>query len=692
MYGSIGTPFGAVGIGNGSASSGHEMGSPFGNFGRQVYPSFLSEPHRAGEAVGYPRRSINNEKASKSIADQSAEIKGIAAHYGIPFSDDAIWAEEPGHGGDEFWQGGGGTGRPDDTYTQERYRPALTRIVDGILSGKVKTVIVLSQDRLWRDVEICDSFVKLCLKHNVRLYDGNGLVDVYTPEGRNQVRNLAIAAATYRELIAVRAPIGIKRSGSMGKVVTDSNKLGFRSGGRYSGKVIHVPAEQEMVRRIFALFLHGEERDGTMHGPMSFDQISKYLMAEGYEWAHDLFEKRGKKRTEHTRHLIYEWQIKRVLTDKRYIGLQQRVEKRGTADERVDLWPCAHYLTEDGKTVVDPALFEIVQQKINSQKRTGNAGQVKRALTGLLKCGLCGQGLRLGGVRVVRKNDEESYTCPYWCSVHSEQWCWCTHSLPSFPEHVIDGYIDAHLAPLLVGELHARSVSDDANPLRGEHARLTREVGAAEQMLSEGLRPYFGKVDADVLQGMVMDIKGRLERLRRELIAVEARLRETDTDTLKKDLARLADVTQEAKRDIIRAALRWVAILPSARPYPKGRIRAERDASGLLPPIPVGFAVFLSAFGMYHTAVIEKVHTGRSGQRLIGMRPARVDEIIGGVASFPAPDDFASGLRRAYDGRKYAYNPFEVMPGYTPQSGTEPGDMTPVPPVMEFNAECIVTD
>ena len=114
----------------------------------------------------------------------------------------------------------------------------------------------------------------------------------------------------------------------------------------------------------------------------------------------------------------------------------------------MDRWPCPAYLLPDGKTVVDPVLFERVQEKINSQKRTGGAGQTKHAMTGLLRCGVCGQGLTQSAAVVKMKNEAETYTYPYWRIVRHEGWCWCSHTMPGIRADALDAYLDhpAHKA------------------------------------------------------------------------------------------------------------------------------------------------------------------------------------------------------------------------------------------------------
>jgi DNA invertase Pin-like site-specific DNA recombinase len=607
------------------------------------------------EAIGYPRKSTATERAAKSIEDQSEEIIDIATQFGIPLGSDDIWAEAPGHGGDEFWQGGGGTGLDGDTYRQERYRPALTKIMNAIIGGRVKAVIVWSQDRLWRDVEICDAIIKFFLRYNVALYDRNGRVDIETPEGRTAVRNNAIAAAHYREISQKRSPVGIKKSAAKGVVVTDANTLGFRSCGRYSRKVKHIPEEQEVVRRIYNLFYYGEEGSG----PRTVRQIIKLLMAEQFKWTPDLHDKRGKKRNESTKDLIYDWQVRRVLQDARYIGKQKQYG---------DLWDCPAYLVDGTEPVVDPALWHAVQQKVAGTKRIGGAGQHLRAMTGVLRCGQCFQGLQASHTTTTNKSGEVKRTV-YWKTVRTEAWCWCTHELPHLRETTVDEYIDTVLAPLLLGELRERALTAQADPARAERARLENELTEAERRCKVELPKLalqlLGNPNlASVLSGVEQQLHDQIRELKTKLAENGKRLASLDTVIAEKGLTDITSLPQAERRDVVRAVIRWAAVIPSNKPRecvpgysPKTRTRPASHA---------GWLVFLTAWGTYHTAVIEREFRKEvTDHRQLILRPALPDETLGTVMDFPDPHGFAAGMKRAYDGRKYDYNPDEVLPGYS---------------------------
>jgi DNA invertase Pin-like site-specific DNA recombinase len=614
----------------------------------------LTERYLPGEAVGYPRKSTASERAAKSIEDQTEEICDIAKQWGIPLGHEDIWAEAPGHGGDEFWLGGGGTGLEGDSYRQQRHRPTLTRIMEAVIAGRVKAVIVWSQDRLWRDVEICDAIVKFFLRYGVSLYDRNGLVDILTPEGRNSVRNNAIAAAHYREMISQRAPVGIKKSAAKGIVVTDANTLGFRSCGRYSRKITHVPDEQEMVRRIYAMFYYGEDESG----PLTIRQIGQRLMSEGYHWTPDLHEKRGKKRNDSTKGLIYEWQVRRVLSDARYIGKQKQYQ---------ELWLCPSYLVNETDTVVDETLWHAVQQKLASTKRIGGAGQQLRALTGVIRCGLCFQGLQASHTTTTNKSGEVKRTV-YWKTVRTEAWCWCEHKIVNLQETAVDDYIDTVLAPLLISELGERAAKATTDPARTERARLEVELAELERKCRVDLPAFalqaLGNPNlASVLNGMEQQLHEQIRVVKAKLADTGKRLAALDTTALAKGLSDIAALPQSERRDVVRAVLRWAVVIPSGKP--REAVPGYSPNTRMRPASHAGWLVFLSSWGTYHTAIIEREFRKEiTDHRQLILRPARPDEILGTVMDFPDPHGIAAGMKRAYEGRRYDYDITDALPGY----------------------------
>ena len=67
-------------------------------------------PLTADEVVGYARKSTAEKGAAKSIVDQKESIAESAIEFDLPLDESHNFSEKPGHGGDEFWSGGGASG------------------------------------------------------------------------------------------------------------------------------------------------------------------------------------------------------------------------------------------------------------------------------------------------------------------------------------------------------------------------------------------------------------------------------------------------------------------------------------------------------------------------------------------------------------------------------------------------------
>ena len=605
----------------------------------------VNNHYSPGQVADYGRKSFAQakERHVKSIEDQFAACAEIREEYGLPQAQEGDqYAELQNHGGDEWW-----TAHPDkglNAMYSERTRPVLSELMLAVVESRVKVIVVWSTDRIHRDVGIASAFFNLLVNHKVRLFDRSGEVPLNTPDAEAAYLNAAVAAQHYRKQCSVNSPRGIKRSAKKGIVVTDANTLGFRSGGRYSKLVIHIPEEQVKANELYDLCLDG----------LSENQMAQKLMAEGYQWTFDLHEKRGKKRNEFTRGVIYDWQIRRVLTDSRYIGKQKQYK---------ELWDCPAYLIDGKHPVVDPAKWYKVQDIINSRKNGGNAVNRKRPLTGLFRCGLCGQPLHAAPSNYKPKDCEVAPH--YWVNVKktTDSGYWCDHSLPSIREDHLNSYIDAVLAPLLAAELKDQMLLQNKNEQVGSRTVLLSQLHEAERYYTEVL-PTLEDITPRLLALKEQHQLKKIDDLRLQL-----RDAETQVMTMGEAAEALSDyasLTPERKRDTLHTVVRWVALVPNYVPaeLSRGRYKKLRDMEG-------SKIVLLTAFGTYLTVVLDRRGGVRGRQYLI--RSADPVELVGTIADFPDPEGFLRGLERSWKGGRYAHNPDTVCPGYTrgPQTTAE---------------------
>ena len=597
-----------------------------------------------GDTKLYGRKSTKNDRSQRSLADQREACFETAEEHNIAVTDEDWFEEAAGHGGDEWWEGGGESGLEGDIFEPARTRPVFTRLMRGVQAGTVKCVIVWSLDRLWRSAEICSKAINIMGKKGCLLMDRNGYVDIASPEGRESVLINAVNAQSQREHTAANCGRGVTKQRAKGKMVGNCNSLGFRSAGPKSGQVRHIPEEHEMVRRIFRMFYAGEDD----RGPLTLDQIRNQLRGEGYIWTPDLHDKRSVKRTAETRDQIYDQQIRRMLQDIRYIG-RQRHEGRE--------WDCPAFLYE-GEPIVPLELFVRVQEKIKQQATGSRASINEYALSGRMRCGLCGQALTVQTTQRRGLVDGSDGIRRYWMRREGRCYTWCRHRLPNVRLDLLDAYINAELAPLLLAEIHERGLDDQALMLAQEQAALQRELCEAERHYKDELPKYHRrKIDPDLLVFMQEDAKAEIARLRGELRLVM--LRSTKMRDIVPALQDITMVPEATRRDAIRAVIRWIAVLPNGDSQEAGKKRNARPKEDL------GSLVVLTAWGTHHTVRLYRGADDGSANAT-KLRPATVAESVGGVADFPDPKSFYDGLERSWKNDKYEWSARDVTPGYTP--------------------------
>jgi len=478
--------------------------------------------------------------------------------------------------------------------------------------------------------------------------DRNGFVDISSPEGRESVLINAVNAQSQREHCMVNCVRGVTKSRAKGKMVGNSNSLGFRSAGFKTGAVRHLPEEHEVVRRIFRMFYAGENE----HGPQTPNQIAAQLMAEGYVWCPDMHSRRSVKRTAETRGMIYDNTIRRALQDIRYIG-KQRHEGRE--------WDCPTFLYE-GEPIVSLELFTRVQEKIAQQAVGSRCSINEYALSGRVRCGLCGNPLTVQMCQARGLVDGSDGQRCYWMRRKGLGHEWCTHNLPTVRLDILDAYINEELAPLLLAEIRERGLDDQALMLVQEQAKLQRELCEAERHYREELPKYHRQgIDPELFQAMQEDSKGEIVRLRGELRLVM--LRSTKMKDIVPALQDIRMVPEATRRDALRAVVRWIAVLPSEETQ---RAQGKRNTR---PKENLGSLVFLTAWGTYLTVRLFRGLDGKHSNSTC-LRAATVAETIGGVADFPNAQCFYRGLERCWKSKRYEWNPRDVTPGYTPSFPT----------------------
>src|SRR5690606_7200831 len=141
-------------------------------------------------------------------------------------------------------------------------RPAFQRMMEDARAKRFDAILVYKLDRLTRSVrdfhELADEMEAL----GVSIVSVTQNIDTSSPTGR-LLRNILVDFANFeRELIAERSTEGKRRLAAGGRYLGWEPPYGYRKvGERANARLVVVPEEAEVVKRIFALYLTGQYGD-----------------------------------------------------------------------------------------------------------------------------------------------------------------------------------------------------------------------------------------------------------------------------------------------------------------------------------------------------------------------------------------------------------------------------------------------
>ena len=133
-------------------------------------------------------------------------------------------------------------------------RPALKRLLSDIETGKIDTVVVYKVDRLSRSLLDFSQLVGLFDKHKVSFVSVTQQFNTTTSMGRLTLNILLSFAQFEREIIGERIRDKVAAAKKKGKHTGGPPVLGYDIDAPNRRLVVN-PAEADLVRRIFKLFL-----------------------------------------------------------------------------------------------------------------------------------------------------------------------------------------------------------------------------------------------------------------------------------------------------------------------------------------------------------------------------------------------------------------------------------------------------
>ncbi len=477
----------------------------------------------------YARKSNKTEGRSKSVEEQIEFCRSVVDALSMQGREVRVYSDPEGVKGEWWWEDSEGR-------NPKPWRSELTRMIRDIEAGEVGAVVVWRSDRLYRDAGVCDALARLLIKHKVRLVMKGREVDPASSDGRFQVTVEAANNRRWRDQISedIRRDHDLKAK--LGMFTRNPSCMGFRSLGKGSQAVRPVEEELALVRRVFKLYVHGEDGEP----PMSTTGIAKKLMRERV-----VVSVGAKGHKPKDTRIVHESQIRTILSNPMYVG---RWKHRGEVFDCPALRVCG----ETGRDIAIPLeLFEAAQAKLSRPKATNEKSRYSHhILTGLVVCGGCGRPMQLGAKR---GSEARVFRCP-----HKDLGCPRGASV-GVRECILDDWVLSTLLPLVRVKVRESPGAHELQALQTEQMMLEAKV--QDLLAKEGsqLAELIGKLPADQIAAIAGE-------LRSERLLVERRLRRVREELSKSN--RADDLTDDEVRnmspvklkDALSKLLRWIAL------------------------------------------------------------------------------------------------------------------------------------
>jgi site-specific DNA recombinase len=263
-------------------------------------------------------------------------------------------------------------------------RPALSRLRQDVRAGVIRRVICLDPDRLSRKLMHQLLITDEWDRYGVHLQFVNGDY-AKTPEGTLFYSMRGAIAEFEKAKINERMSRGRREKARQGRVLRDFHMYGYDYDKETEQLVVN-EQEAQVVRLVFRLFTQPAQEVQGISG------IARYLTEAGIPT------KRGAK-------VWHRQVVRQMLANRAYIGEfhQNRWNTEGVLankhkppEERqpVRERPQEEWIALPCPPIVDRQLFDYAQELLQASRRRWSGTQTNRyLLSGLVRCGLCGQAM-----------------------------------------------------------------------------------------------------------------------------------------------------------------------------------------------------------------------------------------------------------------------------------------------------------
>ena len=291
-------------------------------------------------------------------------------------------------------------------------RPAFTELMEEVKAGGVNKIIVYRLDRFSRSIADFGIIWKILEKHNVEFVSVNEKFDTTSPIGVAMLNIIMTFAQLERQTIAERVTDNYYARAKTGSWTGGPAPYGFKLcrvtvNGKSASSLMQISDIDTIVdiyneyaangATLGKIAKHLNEKGVECAKRKSWDSVavSRILHNPVYARCDDQVYLYMEKRKVNIENPVEEFDGKRagMLTGRRSRGK----EKYNPPEEQ-------HFTLALHEGVIEPALWLKCQEKLEKNAQIKNRGQGQNSwLTGLIKCGCCGYGIK------IMKNAEKRY-------------------------------------------------------------------------------------------------------------------------------------------------------------------------------------------------------------------------------------------------------------------------------------------
>lgn len=427
--------------------------------------------------------------------------------------------------------------------TNTKKREEFNRMIDECMAGKIDMIITKSISRFARNTLDCLKYIRELKSKNIPVFFEKENINTMDSKGEVLLTIMASLAQQKSQSLSQNVKLGLQYRYQQGLVQVNHNRfLGYTKD--EDGRLVIVPEEAEIVKRIYREYLEGA----------SLAQIGDGLEADG------ILTGAGKKQWLATT-------IKKILSNEKYIGdallqktytvdflSKKRVKNNGIVPQ--------YYVENSHEPIIPREIYMRVQEEMarranlhSGEKRKKRVYSSKYALSSIVYCPKCGEIYRR-----IAWNNRGKHSTVWRCCIrveHGPKGC----DAPTIQESVLQNGVakainevfgnSSAFLPILEENMQAVI----GNDVESRFAEIDRRLKELQQEL---LKQANAKKDYTELADEIYALREQ----RQNVLAAEAEQdgRRQRMEEMKKLLEEQADIPLEYDEQLVRRLVEKVTV------------------------------------------------------------------------------------------------------------------------------------